>query len=1026
VSPRRTLTHIDRYEIIKLLGRGGMGTVYLCSDPDLQRSVAVKVLSAKKGAQALPALRLRFLREALTTARLQHPGIPPVYDVRQQANGQIYYVMKPIEGRPLVAVLQDLRAGVPKTVEEFDLYRLIQVLREVCQTLQYAHNKGYIHRDLKPANIFVGDFGEVYIIDWGLTKVLRDALQAGAAPPPEVDEAAVARAEAEAEALTRTRRLEEAAPSADTGPSVDRTLTMQGDVLGTLSYMPPEQASGKMGALGRQADVYALGVILYEMLTLELPIRGESFRDILAQKVRGDVVPAERRAVTRDIPPELSAIATQAMNPAPEERIKSVKEFSDALEFWLEGKSQFRPATKSVIDPADFQALPRDARKAWEIHRDAITTGPAGRRGRGDNVYLLFEREFAGDIRFSVNVIAYPLAERADRIAEFALVLNATVPKPWQGFVDGYSIHFGASRNTRAFISKNDVEVVSNEHLVLEPRRRYRLTVERSGNDIRVMVNRQVVLFYHDTDPLTGLRLGLLHKGSNVAYFGIRVQTRGLPTSIAAIEVPEALMAEGCHEGALKRFLAIAQGHKDRYEGAWARFRAGIASYRLDGDRRKALRIWAPLRKSAYPTFEKLGRAMLSLEANRPLQAAETIGSVLAGGELLPRLDPVADIVFAQAQQRLRQRPTCERDWRVVDAWVRLALVLGQRVEGKRSMTPSVLWRWMLLALTDFPGHLADCIRFVRDTFGTGQGHFAEVLTTFDPLMTILRRSAGMADHAFLMDKVMRLILNHDDNLGNLETLVRFYLHSGHEGVARQISSHIYSFCLDNDYAMPPGPMAFIACLAWVKREKDARELIQVMIDRSADWAVHDGRLLLGLDHYGLGQVEDAERCWREFLGEPDAAAFNRHLVAQGLLGDLPADPVEAEVPHRSDHRLLYCLFLGFRYFLDWERTGEDRPRDTAVRLLSKTLELMRPSYDIYSATDTFVRVLLEAMGCATEPAPEPESLSREEEGWLQQLTAAAAKEKPDEGRRPSSQRRPGSRRKSGPRPPTPRGGPRS
>jgi hypothetical protein len=124
---------------------------------------------------------------------------------------------------------------------------------------------------------------------------------------------------------------------------------------------------------------------------------------------------------------------------------------------------------------------------------------------------------------------------------------------------------------------------------------------------------------------------------------------------------------------------------------------------------------------------------------------------------------------------------------------------------------------------------------------------------------------------------------------------------------------------------------------------------------------------------------------------------YNRHLVAKGLLGELSPDPVEAGVPNRSDHRVMYCTFVGYRFFLDWKYTGKEAQQDTAVKLLKKAVEIMRPSYDIYSATDVFCRVPLRELGFPLDVKAMPEPLSVEESEWLQKLTDAASEMKPQE-----------------------------
>ena len=1051
---------IGKYDVIRVLGVGGMGTVYQCIDPDLQRFVAVKVLNIRKNKDTMNALRLRFLREALTTAQLQHPSIPPVYEVGRDPDGQVYYVMKPIEGQPLQNILQKLKDDDPQTREEFDLFRLISILRDVCQAIQYAHTRGHIHRDLKPSNIFVGNYGEVYVIDWGLTKVIKETLKdecpnkfeklkelfdldqnidcdkidltqtlllddvvrtgefgLEGLPETQLLEDLLPTREIKIDEQTRTLLLDEAkrlkktdvnsisieniektlvldeiVPANRASIEMSQTLTLQGKVLGTLSYMPPEQALGKIEMLGREVDIYSLGVILYEILTLELPISDTDFKTVIAQKVKGLIEAPEFRTTEREIPPELSAAAMQAMNPLPDDRFKSVKDFMNALEFWIEGKSQFRQVNKSNYDPEDFFTFPHTSKKTWLIQKDSITTQPLPADG---NNYLLLKKELIGDVVFSANVIAYPLEEDGDRISEIVLILNATLPDNWDDFLDCYSIHIAANQNTRAFIAKHEVEVISNEYVMIEPRKRYLLVVERKGSSIKVSLNNQIILFYQENYPFTGMFFGFQNKGANILISDIKLKVQGMPSNVSAINVPEALMEEKCYEGAMKRFLAIAQGHKNRHLGAWACYRAGIASYLMNRSLKDALRIWLPLRKGPYALFEKLGKASLELENGRHLGAIGIINSMLSDNAPVPHLESVADIVFTQAQQWLRQKQKGEKEWKIIDGWVRLSLKFGQRLEKKESITPSILWRWMLLALTEYPKHLSDCILFLRKTFGKGQGAFAEILTTIDPLMTILKRSAAMSGHAFLVDKVMRLILHHDDNLGNLETLVRFYINSGHVDVAERISCHINALCKKHECIIPPVPISFTACLSWIRGNENARGLIELMINKSTEWAVPDGRLLLGLDYYKNREFQEARSCWREIINDNNAISFNRHLVAKGLLGELSPDPLEAGVPNRSDHRVLYCLFVGYRYFLDWKQTRNVHQQDMAVKLLKTALEIMRPSYDIYSATELFYLIPLEELGYYTEALKKPEPLTKEEDEWLEKLTVAASEMKP-------------------------------
>jgi serine/threonine-protein kinase len=207
----------DRYEVLELLGRGGMGLVYRVRDRELGRDVALKVLG---DATADAAAAQRLLREARALARLEHPGIVPVHDVGELADGRLYYVMKLVRGDRLD---ERVAAGLP-------LGESLRVFTRICDAVAFAHAHGVIHRDLKPQNVMLGPFGDVLVLDWGV-------------------------------AVLRGDRAREAAGPAEPGSDAD---SRDGLVMGTPGYMAPEQAAGT-GA-DERADVYSLGVILREIV----------------------------------------------------------------------------------------------------------------------------------------------------------------------------------------------------------------------------------------------------------------------------------------------------------------------------------------------------------------------------------------------------------------------------------------------------------------------------------------------------------------------------------------------------------------------------------------------------------------------------------------------------------------------------------------------------------------------------------------------------------------------------------------
>ena len=157
-----------KYDELKPLSEGGTAKLYSTLDLNLDREVAYKTLHNDLRDSEVET---RFLREARVTANIQHPGTVPLYEIGRDREGQLFFTMKKVEGRDLSKILLDLRQEVPEVMEQFPLPRLIDILIQVSQTIAYAHDLGVIHRDIKPANIIIGQFGEVYVLDWGLAKI---------------------------------------------------------------------------------------------------------------------------------------------------------------------------------------------------------------------------------------------------------------------------------------------------------------------------------------------------------------------------------------------------------------------------------------------------------------------------------------------------------------------------------------------------------------------------------------------------------------------------------------------------------------------------------------------------------------------------------------------------------------------------------------------------------------------------------------------------------------------------------------
>src|SRR5262245_43204252 len=295
----------ERYTRLRLHAQGGLGQIWLARDNALGRDVALKELRPEKVAS--PALRTRFLQEALITGGLEHPGIVPVYELAQRGSDQhSFYTMRSVKGRTLTeaarAYHQKRQAGQADTLE---LHTLLSAFVIICQTVAYAHARGVLHRDLKGENVVLGEYGEVIVLDWGLAK--------------------------------RTDRDDPGADIQLPGPDQvglgSSALTMQGQAIGTPSYMAPEQAAGRLDLIGPHTDVYGLGAILYEILTGQPPFTGSNAIEAL-RRVQEDE-PMTPRQLCPETPPALEAICLSSLAKRPGDRCADAGGLAQQVQPWL-------------------------------------------------------------------------------------------------------------------------------------------------------------------------------------------------------------------------------------------------------------------------------------------------------------------------------------------------------------------------------------------------------------------------------------------------------------------------------------------------------------------------------------------------------------------------------------------------------------------------------------------------------------------------------------------------------------------
>jgi tetratricopeptide (TPR) repeat protein/tRNA A-37 threonylcarbamoyl transferase component Bud32 len=325
-----------RYRTLRLHARGGLGEVYLAHDEELHREVALKRIQAPCADD--PDSRRRFLLEAEVTARLEHPGIVPVYGLVQDKAGQACYAMRFIEGGTLKQALEQFhqtdQPGRNLGERTLALRKLLGDFVAVCKAVGYAHSRGVVHRDLKPQNIMLGKYGEVLVVDWGLAKKVQ-------------------RPEAE-----RVGGEESVRPTVAENAGEGTRL---GQALGTPAYMSPEQAAGRWDLLRPASDIYSLGATLYAVLTGRAPFHGTT-PEILEQVQRGAFPPP--RQVNPRVPPPLEAICLKAMALRPEERYGTALDPAEDVERWL------------AYEPVTAYREPWTARAGrWMRRRRTLVTG---------------------------------------------------------------------------------------------------------------------------------------------------------------------------------------------------------------------------------------------------------------------------------------------------------------------------------------------------------------------------------------------------------------------------------------------------------------------------------------------------------------------------------------------------------------------------------------------------------------------------------------------------------------------------
>ncbi len=560
---------LDRYRLIKNLGSGGMGEVFVVDDTRCQRIVALKRI--RKNLEKIPSIRKRFLKEAHIAAKLNHPSILPIFSIYNEKD-QVYYTMPYIEGKTLKQILRETRKFDQKTA----IPSGIRIFLNICQAVAYCHSKRILHRDLKPENVIVGKFGEVLILDWGLAEYIGQTNQDVEQP------------------------IDLSIPDTP-------DLTIPGKVVGTLAYLAPERAQDEQAS--EQTDLYALGVILYQILTLTLPFKRTDLESLKKTWSYEEFIEPIEAAPYRDIPHGLNEITKKCLEPSRKLRYQHVSELVADLEGFVEGKPDW-------IFIREFKI---DRKEEWEFQENILLTKHIAITRFTEVmewVNLMISKEaFPGNIKIEAQV---QLGTQSHGIG---FLLNVPERNKRKSLMDGYCVWIGSTLFPGGRLFHRNIEVIESSNVVLEAGVWYKICIEKIESYLTLFINDILTIHYVSHTPLSGTQIGLLLRDADLNLLNMTLFSGSQNVKVSCLAIPDAFLANREYAKAFSEYNKIALSFPGRREGREAIFRSGItllesglvqtgAKKRIDFFS-LALEKFGELRTTAGAPLEYLGKSLV-------------------------------------------------------------------------------------------------------------------------------------------------------------------------------------------------------------------------------------------------------------------------------------------------------------------------------------------------------------------------------------------------------------------------------
>ncbi len=535
-TAEEVISTIGQYQIVKTIGKGGMGEVFLAYDTVCGRMIALKRI--REDLTKFPLLKMRFLRESRITAQLTHPAIIPIYSIGCTDN-LIYYSMPYVEGETLKMFIRRAKEKEKRQLRKQDPHSsipfLVRQFLQVCQAIAYSHSKGVLHRDLKPENIIIGNYGQVLILDWGLAKVLGDS--------DEVQE-------------------KNELPENEVDPKAG--LTRVGKVVGTVSFMAPERALGHSATV--KTDIYSLGVMLYQLLTLQLPFRRKTLKEFKKRYAKEQLVSPEIMAPYRDVPEVLSEAVKRCLAVDVDARYDSVDELIASLENYLEGKSEW------VL----VQELSIKNKYDWQFQENVLLTEHLALTRATETsewVSLMVSKEgFTGNTKLEARL------RFGTKGQGIGILFSVPESMDIRHLTDGYCLWLGSEhddlKTTKLLLSS--VSVLEAPHIVLSNDTWHKVRLEKVDDQVSFYLNDVLRFSYVSHIPVIGNHVGLLSRDADFEMEELTVSVGSQNINVNCLAVPDAFLASKMYIKALCEYRRLGTSFIGRQEGREALFRAGM------------------------------------------------------------------------------------------------------------------------------------------------------------------------------------------------------------------------------------------------------------------------------------------------------------------------------------------------------------------------------------------------------------------------------------------------------------------